>query len=81
MLMAIEGIHGAGKTTLIKGLSQRRPDITIFSEGPMAHGETSGLGPNPGISTVVDRLAARTRPALSGRNATPVTSGEYPRGC
>src|ERR1700751_87215 len=36
----------------------------------------SGLGPNLGISTIVDRLDARMRPALIGRNATPVTSGE-----
>src|SRR5260370_737432 len=37
---------------------------------------TSGLGPNRGISTMVDRLDARIRPPLIGRNATPVTSGE-----
>src|SRR5215831_15963812 len=37
---------------------------------------TSGLGPTLGISTIVARLAATTRPALIGRNATPVTSGE-----
>ena len=37
---------------------------------------TSGLGPILGISTIVDRLAEAMRPPLSGRNATPVTSGE-----
>ncbi len=42
---------------------------------------TSGLGPVRGMSTIVDRLAAWMRPALAGRNATPVTSGEYPSVC
>ena len=37
---------------------------------------TSGLGPTLGMSTIVDRLDARMRPPLIGRNATPVTSGE-----
>ena len=42
---------------------------------------TSGLGPTRGISTMVARLEARAEPALNGRNATPVTSGEYPSVC
>ncbi len=37
---------------------------------------TSGLGPTRCISLIVDRLEANIKPPLSGRNATPVTSGE-----
>src|SRR5580693_97909 len=42
---------------------------------------TSGLGPTRGIRTMVARLEAAAEPALNGRNATPVTSGEYPSVC
>jgi hypothetical protein len=42
---------------------------------------TSGRGPNLGISTIVARLEVAAEPALIGRNATPVTSGEYPSVC
>ncbi len=37
---------------------------------------TSGLGPNLGSSTTLDRLAATTTIAISGRKATPLTTGE-----
>ena len=48
---------------------------TIPPEAASIPDATSGLGPNLGISTIVDRLDATMRPALIGRNATPVTSG------
>src|ERR1700733_13734542 len=37
---------------------------------------TSGLGPSRGSSTTLDRLAATTTIAITGRNATPLTTGE-----
>src|SRR5580693_883622 len=39
---------------------------------------TSGRGPTRGISAIVATLEVTAEPALIGRNATPVTSGEYP---
>jgi thymidylate kinase len=43
VLVAIEGIHGAGKTTLAKGLAQKNPDISVLPEGPMMHSEIVAL--------------------------------------
>jgi hypothetical protein len=37
---------------------------------------TSGFGPNLGISTIVDRLAAIAMPPAMGKMAKPVTTGE-----
>ena len=42
---------------------------------------TTGLGPTLGMTTMVARLEASAVPAANGMDATPVTSGEYPRVC
>ncbi len=39
---------------------------------------TSGLGPNRGISTMLDRFDAIMIIATMGRKASPVTTGEKP---
>jgi hypothetical protein len=37
---------------------------------------TTGLGPNRGSSTTLDRLALTTTIAIIGKNATPLVTGE-----
>lgn len=65
MLVAIEGIHGAGKTTLVEGLSSRRSDIHVISEGPMTHSEITELNLGQGgylVNHILQGLAIERNP-------------------
>jgi hypothetical protein len=55
-------------------VSQTMPPAAISRPSP-----TSGLGPVRGISTICPTLTDATTAAGKGRNARPVSSGEYPR--
>jgi hypothetical protein len=66
-----------GRTLLIQRPGRSRaPAITASPAAASIPRAISGLGPNLGISTIVVRLDATTRPSLIGGNATPVTGGE-----
>ncbi|WP_141013393.1 uridine kinase family protein [Nocardioides sambongensis] len=59
-LVCIDGLAGAGKSTLATAVGRLRPDALVFATDDMLHG-WSGL---PGLGVTLDRLL---RPLAAGR--------------